>query len=475
MQNRLAHPLFSSSGRRLSPHPVLVCLFLLLGSGAPLLLFPRAARSADSEAKTWRQQHLSIENRTTVEQRIAGGDHDTDLYDHWYIRGGNLADGRFDFYFSGRLHKDFDSTSRSFADDLFVSSEDRNSHWQEQLYQLYGDLHTADSNFGLRLGRQYITEAAALHLDGIALRAFATKPLTFSLFAGQAVSYYSGIVDDWAGGLIISGRPWPGGRSRLSYVHYRDQGVDETDEQLALDFWQQLGDAVHSHGRMLVLDGDYQMAAADLSWFPTDKIDLSLHGEHWQGLGQEARPYSPLFGVLGELEPYAYLAGRLTWAVAPWLSISPGVSGRFVEDGDEDDTNREYGHYDLTFSVTPRDRWTVSLTGEHWNVEGRDSFDGVTGEVEYRLADRGEIALGTAYLDYDFTLEPDFSFALRPGDLEVADGTTTRISPDVYTFFARAKYEINETFAIRMRGEIEDNSVEDDSIYRIRATLITRF
>ncbi len=112
---------------------------VLLVVGAALLISSLAwaedTEAAKSGSFEW-LSNLSLETRLTYRFRSMGDDQDSDFYHHWFLRGRNFFDNWFDFYFSGRLHGDLDGSSSSQAYDLFAGVEDRDSDWQEQIYQL---------------------------------------------------------------------------------------------------------------------------------------------------------------------------------------------------------------------------------------------------------------------------------------------------------------------------------------------------
>ncbi|MEW6220053.1 MAG: hypothetical protein AB1634_11040 [Thermodesulfobacteriota bacterium] len=420
---------------------------------------------------------VTVENRLGLALRAAGGSQDSDLYDHWLVRGSGWAGGHLDGAFSGRLHKDLDSTDRSLGSDLFVGVEDRRQGWAEQIYQLWADLHTGDGRFGLRLGRQYLENAGALQIDGGLLRFFAGDPLDGELFFGRPVSYYSTTRDDWAGGAALGARLWPGGKLRLAYVAFRDREVDARDEQLLVEAWQRLAASWQARGRLMLLDAELAMAAAEARYGALAAgFDAWLRLEHWQGLGAMGNAYSPLQATLGDLAPFTVLSARCSKVLLPWLTVSPGVSGRFVAAGNRDLHNRQYGHADLTFLFTLTPAWTLSVSGEHWDVSGHDRFQGVSGQVSYRPGGLWDLSAGTAYLDYHYTQYADTSFALRPADVVIAaDNSVVQVSPDAYTLFVRLRCRLTEAVSLRIHAELEDNSLESDTIYGLRTTLITRF
>jgi len=428
----------------------------------------------------WLKNHFSLENRLTYRLRSQEGDSDSDFYDYRVLRASDLLDGRLDAYFSGRLHRDLDGTTHALAKDPFVSVEERDEGWEDQIYQLYADLHPPEREFGLRVGRQYVEQADWLHIDGGQLRLFDKGPLRAKGFFGRPVSYYSPTSGDWTGGVSLEGRLGRDSRMRLGYVRYEDDSLEQDDDRYVLDAWQRFGDEIRTHGRLSFLDDRLQTASLDFIYFSLDgKFDAVLGVRHWGGFEGESLEYSPLFNVLGELEPYTYVSGRCTMAVNAWLSVSPGAAGRFVRGSSRDARNRQYGNYDLTLIFEPDRQWTISVAGQYWDVSGDDRFWGLTGEIEYRPSRIWQASVGTAYLDYEYHRNSDYGYSFENGDIRGGfDGTTnyvTSISPDAYTVFARAKVKLTEWVSLRVDGEIEDDSGEDDLFYGLRTSLVLRF
>lgn len=457
------------------------CFFLIVFCFGLLTLSPQCwCEEQDGESKSW-EEYLSVTSRTTFRYRSQEGDRDSDIYEHWFLRADGLLDDHLDLYFSGRLHKDIDGTSQYLSEDIFASIEDRDTGWESQVYQLYADFHARDRMFGLRLGRQYIEEAYYLHLDAVQFRLFEKEPVGGSLFFGRPVSYYSPTSDDWAGGGALQVRPWQGGRSRFTYVRYdEDEPSVEDDDLYSLDFWQYFGTRAYIHGKLSFLDDQFHQAAVDFLYFSPDGLyDLMLGARHWGGLRKESREYSPLFSVLGELEEYTFLSARLTCAISSWTSLSLGGAARLVDGSKRDVRNRQYGNTDLTLLLEPHRHWTVSLSGEYWDISGGDRFWGTTGEVEYRPSRVWKVSAGTAYLDYRYEQESDFGYTVENGDIvgHFDGGATyvTQISPDVYTFFARGRVHLTRSLTLRVEGEIENNDLEDENSYGIRTSLSARF
>ncbi|HNT35717.1 MAG TPA: hypothetical protein PKH07_12045, partial [bacterium] len=263
--------------------------------------------------------------------------------------------------------------------------------------------------------------------------------------------------------------------TRLTYVHYSDDRSD--DDWYLLEIWQRLTDEFRLHARTSMLDNNFQMGSIDLYYLSLNgELDVIVTASRWSGISQQSRQYSPIYQVLGDQQAFTFLSARATQSVLPWLSLSCGAAARLADDSDRQVRDRQYGTGDVTLIVQPTNQWTFSLAGEYWDVSAGDHFWGITGEVEYRPDDRWEAALGTGYLDYQYHEYSDLRYYYAFGGLQLDyDGTRTMISPDVYTCYGRLKHRLNQWTAISMRGEIENNSLEDNTAYCLRTSLDIRF
>lgn len=454
------------------------CLATLLGTALLLVATTwTQSRAAESDAaRPWYLENLSGRSRTVFQYRSADGEDDTDFYQYLYLRGRNLADRRLDFYVSGRLQRDLDDTSTSMADDLFASVEDTSSADENKLYQCYLEGHDKAKQVRLRAGRQYVDIAYDLHIDGAQLMLFENGKLGGRVFGGLPVSYYSSVSDDYAGGISLVGRPWNDNRTRLTYTRYHDDSEDTDDERFDLDVRQRWPEDIRSRARASMLNDDFEMAGLDLYYLPFDAdFDCTLGVRWWGSSTGETRAYSPLYRVLGEREPYTYIRGSLSKGILPWLWISPGFAARLVDSDDEDAQNRNYGRYDLALAMEPSREWDASVAAEYWHVDEGDSFLGFSGEVRYRRRKAWEVSAGAGYVQYDYGQVSDYSNTIDGGDVVVTrDGTRIESSPDVYTYTLRGKWHLNEHLSLRARADVEDNSEEDDLIFRGRGSVVIR-
>ncbi len=407
------------------------------------------------------KEHFSFENRLVYQYRSLGGDIDSDIYEYWNLRGRNFLSGRLDVYFSGRLNKDLDGTSQSFLSDPFVSSEDLDESWQDQIYQLYANWKDPQRRFRLKLGRQYVEDVGWLHIDGGFLRLYEKETISGSIFLGKPVSYYSSTSDDWTAGYSINVLPWHGNKTRLSYVRYQDDQASRNDDLATLDTWQRFGEQTRAHGRLSFLDDQFQMAGIDVFYIaPDGSYDVYMRLNRWGDLGNKSREYDPLTGILGNREQFTLLSVRSSFIIKPWLSISPGISSRIVDESDQDNRNRHFENYDCTFNVTPHDNWDASVSVNYWDVENSDHFFGLTGEIDYHKSKDWEVTVGTSYMAYEYHFD--------------ITNYARELSPDAYTLYTNAKIKITESITLKAELELEDNSYEAEDSLRFRTSLITR-
>ena len=419
----------------------------------------------------------SLRLRGEYDYRAQGSDRDSDLYAYLYGSARDLYDGRLDFYLSARLHSDLDKPgTTSLSDDPFWSLDDSDGVTEQRLLQFYGDLHDRAGRLTLRAGRQYVEIADYLQLDGGQFGVSEEGRFGGRAYVGQPVSYYSSVSGDLAGGLSFVGRPWEGNRLRLTFARYYDEGEDASDQNYFLDVQQSLSEETRTRGQFSVLNEEFRMGRLDLYHFADDgKTDLALGGSYWGEFDARTRAYSPLYRVLGEQQPYSFFYARLTQQINPVLLVSPGVSLRFADSGENDFNNRDYQNYDLTFTYEPVRALSASLALQYWSVENDDSFLGVTFEARYKHRRLWEISGGSAFAQYTYDTYSDISYSVNGGQTVFTEnGTVIEESPYVYTYFLRAKWNITRRLALRLQFEVEDDRDSADLAYRGRGSLEVR-
>lgn len=421
---------------------------------------------------------FGIRLRVDYDQREQGADRDRDLYTYFTGKANELGDGHLDIYSSAKLHTDFDvPVSSSLADDPFLGVTDTKAVSDDRLLQLYGDLHDKDRKLSLRAGRQYLDYVDYLRLDGAALSINENQAFGGSVYAGQPVSFNGSTSGDTAAGISLSGRPWDGNRSRFTLSRYYDDSEDGHDLNYYLDVRQKLSEQTRTRGQLSLLNEEFRMGQLDLFYSSEDgETGLNLGGSYWGSFDAKTRAYSPLYDVLGEQDPYSYSYIRLNQMLTPTLTLSPGASFRIVDGGTNTTYNRDYQNYDITLIYQPVRAFSASLALEHWNVNGGDSFSGITGELRYRYRRIWEISGGSSYAQYSYDSYSDFSYVANGGQTELTEsGTTIQETPYVKTYFVRARWKVSRQLVLKARFDVEDDESATDIAYRGRVSVEVRY
>ncbi len=412
----------------------------------------------------------------SYDYRGMGDYEDHDAFGFWSFRARKLADDRVELYTSGRLHSDLDGTTTS-AFDPFGSISDTKDG-QLRLLQCYADIHDRASEKHLRYGRQYVDIADYIQMDGAQVLLFEQQQLGGRAFLGQPVSDYSSVNGDVFAGVSLVGRPWGGNQSRATYARYRDHSRGAADDHYFLDVKQRVGDEWRTRAYLSVMNNDVRMGGGDLFYVSMSDyvFDAVLGVQRWGDYSADTRAYSPLAEVLGDLEPYTTAYGRFTAELLSWLYLSPGAMVR--EPDDENFTNRSFERYDVSFILEPADGLSSTIALEYWDVEADSQFFGVSGDIRYRYGKLWEVSLGAAYVDYTYTQLSDTSVFTDdnpvPAIVQPLDGTRVELTPDAFTYFLRGRWSITDKTALRLSGEIEDNSEEADVSYRVRTSFEVR-
>lgn len=445
----------------------------LLTAGLFLVLLPaQAEEQAPLEKPSSATYSGSL--RGTYDYRGIGSEHDNDIYGYWYLRGRNLADKRVEIYTSGRTHSDLDGTS---SGDYFSSIDD-SSKGDIRLLQFYIDIHDQKNTKAVRFGRQYVDVADYIQMDGLQALLFEKQAIGGRVFAGRPASDYTSVSGDLFMGASLVGRPWKGNQSRATYARYEDDSESAADDHFFLDVYQQVADELRARGYLSVMNEDIRMGGADLFYVSLEEkvFDVAMGIRRWGDYNAYSRVYSPLIEALGDQEPYTTAYGRFTTQIMPTLYLSPGAMTRRPDESDA--TNRDFDRYDISLIYEPWEALSTTLAVEYWNVENEESFVGLSGDIRYRYRKLWDIALGAAYVDYTYYQLSDISVFtddnVSPPIVQPLDGTRVERSPNAYTYFLRAKWNLTERMALRLSGEIEDDSTENDLSLRVRTSIEVR-
>jgi len=453
---------------RLASRYIAALLLVCLSSGS----LPAAAQSNAAPVKARYEGRLRLD----YDYRSQGSDKDNDFYEYWYGSARDLFGGRLDLYASGRSHQDLDKpASTSLADDPFLGLDNSDGVKEDRLLQLYADAHDRANRARIRIGRQYIDSSDYLHLDGVQAMLFEDGRLGAGGYYGNPVSYYTSLSGDQAGGVWLSGKPWEGNRTKVTFARYEaDNG--ESDQNYFVESRQDLTEAAHLSAQASVLNDEFRMARADFFYFaPGGATDFYCGGSRWGSFDARTRAYSPLYEVLGKQEPSTYAYARVSQQLSPHFLLSPGVSSCFAEGDENEYANRSYNDYDVILTFEPNKKVSASVSVDYWDMSGGDSFLGLSGEIRYRHARIWEISLGTSYSDYTYNSYSDISYSINGGQTVFSeDGTVKVENPFSYSYFLRMKWNLTRKLTLRLQGDVEDDSNSSDLGYRGRASIEVR-
>jgi hypothetical protein len=457
-----------SSGMRFVNRLFIAFMLIVLFSSH----FPAVAQSNALPVKA----KYDVRVRTDYDYRSQGSDTDQDLYEYWYGGARDLMGGRLDIYASGRSHQDLDGTpSLSLADNQYLGISDTHKNKEDRILQLYADGHDRAGRVSARVGRQYIDSSDFLHLDGAQVSFFEQARLGVGGYYGNPVSYYSSLDGDHAGGVWVTGKPWNGNRSKLTFAQYDDHNGSQ-DHDTFIESHQELTEYVKVNAQASILNEDFRMVRGDFYYFaPGGGTDIYCGGSRWGSFDAKTIEYSPLYNVLGKQEPATYVYARVSQRLSPYFMVTPGVSSRFAEGDAHEYANRNYNDYDVALTFEPNKKFSASVSFDYYDMSEGDSFLGLSGEIRYRQARVWEVALGTSYADYTYNSYSDISYSMNGGQTVFSqDGTVSVENPNSYTYFLRMKWKVNRRLTLRLHGDIEDNSTSSDLGYRGRASIEVR-
>jgi hypothetical protein len=344
--------------------------------------------------------------------------------------------------------------------DGILQSYDSNQ-WT-RVYDLYLDVHAVTALSLLRVGRQADLETPELAVyDGLRFASTEQGALRWTLgaYGGRAVRYYDSFADgDPLYGGFVSLHPWEDARARLDWMHSDDEttfgGV--RDDLIGLELWQRVDEFLRFGGYYSVLDGRNRDLRFDADW-SLPEADAQLRARYYQLLqSQEFRSteFDPFSDALGTWEPFQRFNLDASKRFDADWSLRGGLDLRRVSSSaDRGEFNRDFDRFFLggVLEETAKQPYTAGLTADYWQGSGRDIWTwGI--DAGRRLGADTHGTIGSYY-------------SLWKSDLEL--GTERE---DVRTYFIRLEYDVNEDLRLDGRYELEDSSLFDYHILRLRAT-----
>lgn len=403
--------------------------------------------------------------RTQYQGRWADGQNDQDMYEYLNFTTKDFFNNKVTIAGSGRLSEDFDGhedKNGAFRD--ILDSYDRS--YNGRIYYLYADIKDpVTDKSSLRVGRQYQYSVETVLFDGAKYEQKIGTLDTY-VFGGLRISQYTSTYFDTVAGSGISIRPFMDTRMNLDYVRIIDD--EFIDDEVGFNVWQRIREDVNFSGRYTLLNTVSKDFLVKLSW---DKIDwdASVQLSYYRflnSLAGQSNNISPIFGILGTLEPFdlVSLTGHKGWGEK--FEVSSGVDRRNVlEKEDENTFNRDYyrTYFSfMTYNLLLKES-KVTFTIEYWNIEGIDHNTDANVDFDKKIG-KFDIGLGTGYSFYKFNFigSNDLTFLENS---ELAEDVVQKIN--VRTYYLRIKYLLTEQSNVSLRWISEVSDTDPETFHQL--------
>ena len=242
---------------------------------------------------------------------------------------------------------------------------------------------------------------------------------------------------------------------------------------LALEAWHAFAPYLRTHAELSFLDGDPYLLQVDLygrveCWDLDANIQLV---RLFDDVNDQTINFNPYFPLINGYEPFTYGSILLTKGLGEYFSLTGGFDVReadTIRNPVAANTNRDYRRFTVGAEAYPTDKITVSVDWEFWDADPNDEFTGVTGEIEYRPTKQWTLATGVDYGEYIQEFRDEFLVFFGQQNL-------FRITPDVFTYWGRAKWKPCSNFYSSATFEVEDSDFDQDNWYSFRLELGVTF
>ncbi|AHF00249.1 hypothetical protein [Thioalkalivibrio paradoxus] len=446
----------------------------VLGSYPLLAQQTDAATDEAAEAEASEQSPSSLRLSGTLDtsyrlRRFDGG-HDQDLDVFFSLQADDIVKDRVDAAVSFYWHRDLDGVLVPSRFDPFLDL-DQAADREFRLYTAYVNLNQAEFNgASLRLGRQFIDEIDFVHFDGASARLRPTARIDAQVFGGKPVSFFSGTSGETLYGARGDFRATP--RARAAGTFYRYEGSEVTDDLLSLEGWYRWSVWAQSYLKYSWLNSDSYILQSD-HFVRADRAGLDISVQTvslLEPVSESTLNFNPYFPLLNSFTPFDFASVLAIKELGENASLRAGFDLRSADSVDDPVTafnNRDFRRGILGFELRPTDTLTVALDAEYWKVDDDDRFTGFSGELEYRPTSRWTFTGGAEYGEYVQVYRDELA-------LIFGEEKTFRITPDVITYFSRARWQ-NGRIAVSASLEYEDNSEDSDDWLSFQLRLGLRF
>lgn len=418
-----------------------------------------AVEAAETEASEQNPSSLRLTGTLDTSYRLRrfAGDSDQNLDVFLALQADDIVKDRMDAAVSFYWYHDLDGVIVPSRLDPFLDLG-RAADNEFRLYTAYVNLNQAGATgASLRLGRQFVDEIDFVHFDGVSARLRPTARIDAQVFGGKPVSFFSGTSGETLYGARGEFRATP--RARGAGTFYRYDGSEVTDDLLSLEGWYRWSLWAQSYLKYSWLNSDPYILQSD-HFVRADRAGLDISVQTvslLEPVSESTLNFNPYFPLLNSFTPFDFASVLAIKDLGDHASLRAGFDLRSADNVDDPVTvfnNRNFRRGILGFELRPTDTLTVALDAEYWKVDDDDRFTGFSGELEYRPTSRWTFTGGAEYGEYVQVYRDELA-------LLFGEEKTFRITPDVITYFTRARWR-NGRIAVSASLEYEDNSEDSD-------------
>lgn len=414
------------------------------------------------------------------------------------------------------LDEDLDGDESS-ASGLRDINDASSSNVRARLLYLYLDVNDLPGGSSIRIGRQRMNESPSLsRFDGLSLR-WRQAAWRGYVFGGVRASIHTDASDDPVLGAGVSYAP--SHRTRVAadlFYAQENRSTRDTvfrlpydnifnvpfprrvrkkirDETIALSLWHNISENHRLFVRYFWKNGNGDEFRFSVSGdFP--KADLTYEAAlrtQLTSAGDQANGGSSFFRVLGKFEPFYNLFLAIHRPVSEKTMLSFEIEVNEARNDDPFSANRDFQRYGLIVSTEDVfDTVDITVALERWAVESGEGTWSLSGEVAKKWE---SVRLSTG-VDFERYEDRVVRFNAVPGQLEqlaisllpgifpafnslasLFNTSVVRTHENVYSFYARTRWDISETQELRTRVSYEIDDGPDSPYWRLRMDYSIRF
>lgn len=343
---------------------------------------------------------------------------------------------------------------------------------EARLLSLYLEVDDTWGDSTLRIGRQRILDGVVYNrMDGAYFKQRRGN-WDWYAFGGARASVYEDAHEDSVAGAGASVRLPTRTRAALDFYYAEDDrsgGTTDDASVVSLTLRQQLSPYHSLFGRSTWHRGfidEVRLAATGIFIKPEIVYNIAYR-QRLSFLGDRPTDINGFTGIVGELNEFEDFHASLDFPVSERLTVTLEGQLHDAEGASVNTGNRDYNRYGAILSGDDFGKGIdFSVTFEQWDVDSAEDAVVVTGDVSKEW-EKVKVTWGADYERYQdrvTTLDP----LLLTVDL-------VETHEDVYSFFSRVHFTIDENRSVWFRLTYEDADTPDAPYWRLRGVYSIRF